>query len=222
MKTNRTVCLLAIVTVCVLTLSSLAQPPPRQQPPTGQQPPHQPPPPQPPPKPPQDTPPLPTKPPEQREPGQPGTPDKGPAVAPDLTLPVLIDSFFDVFPPAVEIPPAAGGAPPVAGVAPAKEKCGFTSKKLLRTVESGWRPKKADAVALPGRDAVVIVTWENDIYNEFEVIGPCPLDKGHGGEHSPKKIVYEKLGTLTETESYPPGTRRPRPPAGTGLPQGGP
>jgi hypothetical protein len=90
-----------------------------------------------------------------------------------------------VFPPVIGLP-AAGGPPP-APPAPAKALYGFTSKKLLRTVESGWHPKKAHSVALPGRDAVVIVTWQNDIDNEFEVFKPHPLDKGHGDEHSPKK-----------------------------------
>ena len=119
-------------------------------------------------------------------------------------------------------PPAAGVPVPAAQqgpAAPAQGPCGFFEKKLLRTVETEWRPKGGRDFALPGRDPVVIVVWEKDIGNEFEVTGHCPLPVNHAGPHTPKEIVYEKVRTITQEESYPPGTRRPKPPPGLGLPK---
>ena len=127
-------------------------------------------------------------------------------------------------PPVVGVkPPAAGGgAVPVAQApapAPLQGPCGFFEKKLLRTVESEWRPKRGNDFALPGRDPAIIVIWEKDIGNEFQVTGHCPLPLGHAGDHTPVEIVYEKVRTITQEESYPPGTRHPKPPKDLGLPK---
>lgn len=121
--------------------------------------------------------------------------------------------------PPVVIPPPAGGVIVVEQPEnPPQGPCGFFEKKLLRTVETEWRPKGGRDFALPGRDPAVIVVWEKDIENEFQVTGHCPLPAGHGGDHTPVEIVYEKVKTITQEESYPPGTRRPKPPKGLGLP----
>lgn len=122
-------------------------------------------------------------------------------------------------PPVVNPPPAAGVVQVEQPVAPQQGPCGFFEKKLLRTVETAWRPKGGRDFALPGRDPAVIIVWEKDIENEFEVVGECPLIVGHGGPHEPREIVYEKVRTVTQEESYPPGTKRPKPPKGLGLPQ---
>jgi len=121
-------------------------------------------------------------------------------------------------PPVVNPPPAAGAVPAGQPVGPPQGPCGFFEKKLLRTVETEWRPKGGRDFSIPGRDPTVIVVWEKDIENEFQVTGHCPLPLGHSGEHVPVQKVYEKLKTMTQEESYPPGTRRPKPPKGLGLP----
>lgn len=121
-------------------------------------------------------------------------------------------------PPVVNPPPAGGVVPAGQPAGPPQGPCGFFEKKLLRTVETEWRPKSGGDVALPGQDPAITVVWEKDIENEFEVVGECPLPVGHDGPHQPKKIVYEKVRTVTQEESYPPGTRRPQPPKGLGLP----
>jgi len=121
-------------------------------------------------------------------------------------------------PPVVKPPPVAGIVGAGQRVGPPQGPCGFFEKKLLRTVETEWRPKGGRDFAIPGRDPAVIVVWEKDIENEFQVTGHCPLPLGHSGEHVPVQKVYEKLKTITQEESYPPGTRRPKPPKGLGLP----
>jgi hypothetical protein len=119
-------------------------------------------------------------------------------------------------PPPVVVNPPAPVVNPQAG--PVQGPCGFFEKTLLRTVETEWRPKRGSDFALPGRDPAVIIVWEKDIENEFQVTGRCPLPVGHGGDHTPVEKVYEKAKTVTQEESYPPGTRQPKPPPGLGLP----
>lgn len=123
-----------------------------------------------------------------------------------------------VQPPVVNPPPVAGVIVVEQPENPPQGPCGFFEKKHLRTVETEWRSKGGQDFALPGRDPSVIVVWEKDIENEFQVIGHCPLEVGHAGDHVPVEKVYEKVRTITQEESYPPGTRHPQPPAGFGLP----
>jgi len=122
-------------------------------------------------------------------------------------------------PPVVNPPPAVGVVQVEQPVGPPQGPCGFFEKKLLRTVETEWRPQGGRDFALPGRDPAVIVVWEKDIENEFQVTGRCPLPVGHDGNHVPVEKVYEKAKTVTQEESYPPGTRRPKPPKDLGLPK---
>lgn len=122
-------------------------------------------------------------------------------------------------PPVVNPPPVAGVIEVGQPAGPPQGPCGFFEKKLLRTVETEWRPKGGGDFALPGRDPAITVVWEKDIENEFQITGRCPLPVGHGGDHVPVEKIYEKVRTVTQEESYPPGTKRPKPPKGLGLPQ---
>ncbi|GEM_PF-2845443 len=122
-------------------------------------------------------------------------------------------------PPVVNLPPAVGIVQAEQPAGLPQGPCGFFEKKLLRTVETPWRPKGGSDFALPGRDPAIIVVWEKDIENEFQITGRCPLAVGHDGDHVPVEKVYEKAKTVTQEESYPPGTKRPKPPKGLGLPQ---
>ncbi|MBM4031186.1 MAG: hypothetical protein FJ291_05305 [Planctomycetes bacterium] len=115
--------------------------------------------------------------------------------------------------PVVETP--AGGGPPGVRV---RLLCGFYSKKLLRSVWSGWRVKSKDEVPVPGGDPTQVVVWEAVLWNEFEVIGQCPLPNDGHGDHQPRRVVYEHGRTLTQQESYPARTRELRPPPDIGLP----
>ena len=122
-------------------------------------------------------------------------------------------------PPVVNPPPAAGVIQVEQPAGPPQGPCGFFEKEFLRTVETPWRPKGGNDVTIPGRDPAVNIVWEKDIENEFQVTGRCPLVVGHGGDHVPVEKVYEKAKTVTQEESYPPGTRRPKPPKDLGLPK---
>lgn len=122
------------------------------------------------------------------------------------------------------LPPQPPPAPPAQQEAPPQQQpqqfCGFRQETLLRTVEGAWKVKEATTVAIaPHSDPVTIVVWEKKIYNEFEVIGPCPLPPGHGGDHQPKTVERRFVTSFTEEESYPYSVRKPKPPEDKGLPK---
>ncbi len=100
------------------------------------------------------------------------------------------------------------------------QQCGFRQETFLRTVEGEWKVKEATTVAIPPHhDPATVVVWEKKIYNEFEVIGPCPLPLGHAGDHQPKTVERRFVSSFTEQESYPHSVRKPKPPKDKGLPK---
>lgn len=100
------------------------------------------------------------------------------------------------------------------------QQCGFRQETFLRTVEGEWKVKEATTVAIPPHhDPATVVVWEKKIYNEFEVIGPCPLPLGHAGDHQPKTVERRFVSSFTEQESYPYSVRKPKPPKDKGLPK---
>ena len=123
--------------------------------------------------------------------------------------------------------PPGDGANPVAGgqaqpapqaapqaAAPKREPCGFTSRRLLRTVVSAWR--RVDTTTgfvprpghVPGGAAIVSVTWERDIINVFGVF-VCSLEKGHKGPHHGAQTEERVVtGTVRETVIYGRGERQ--------------
>jgi hypothetical protein len=92
--------------------------------------------------------------------------------------------------------------------APAKEEavCGYTTKKLLRTVVGNWH--KAEETVIPpdektGTEGVSISTiWVRDIYKEWEVF-VCSLPEGHSGDHHGSTTKgYTLEDTVTEEMFY--------------------
>jgi hypothetical protein len=94
--------------------------------------------------------------------------------------------------------------------APAEE-CGFTTKKLLRTVVTQWKntsikpiivtPGDKKSAALAGGRTV---TWARESYNEWE-LHVCKLPMGHKGTHKGStEIVYSVLDSINEERNYGP------------------
>ena len=95
--------------------------------------------------------------------------------------------------------------------ASAVEECGFTTKKLLRTVVTQWKntsikpiivtPGDKKSAALAGGRTV---TWTRNTYNEWE-LHICKLPLGHKGTHKgATEIVYSVLDTINEDRNYGP------------------
>ncbi len=91
------------------------------------------------------------------------------------------------------------------------EECGFTTKKLLRTVVTQWKntsikpivvtPGDKKSAALAGGRTV---TWTRNTYNEWE-LHICKLPAGHKGTHKgATEIVYSVLDTINEDRNYGP------------------
>ena len=91
------------------------------------------------------------------------------------------------------------------------EECGFTTKKLLRTVVTQWKntsikpivvtPGDKKSAALAGGRTV---TWTRNTYNEWE-LHICKLPTGHKGTHKGgTEIVYSILDTINEDRNYGP------------------
>ncbi len=91
------------------------------------------------------------------------------------------------------------------------EECGFTTKKLLRTVVTQWQntsikpivvtPGDKKSAALAGGRTV---TWTRNTYNEWE-LHICKLPTGHKGTHKgATEIVYSVLDTINEDRNYGP------------------
>ncbi len=89
------------------------------------------------------------------------------------------------------------------------ETCGFTSKKLLRTVTGPWREVESKAVTLPAKGKAatsggsgLAVTWSRDIYHEWEIL-TCLRQPRHKGNHKGSvETVYSLLNTVTEEKTY--------------------
>ncbi len=92
--------------------------------------------------------------------------------------------------------------------APAKGEavCGYTFKKLLRTVVNKWH-KIEETVVPPDEETdtkgvSIKTTWARDIYKEWDV-SVCSLPQGHSGEHHGATTKgYTLEDTVTEELSY--------------------
>jgi len=91
------------------------------------------------------------------------------------------------------------------------EECGFTTKKLLRTVVVQWKntsikpivvtPGDKKSAALAGGRTVI---WTRESYNEWE-LHVCKLPMGHKGTHKGStEIVYSVLDSINEERNYGP------------------
>jgi len=91
------------------------------------------------------------------------------------------------------------------------EQCGFSTKKLLRTVVTQWKntsirpiivtPGDKKSAALAGGRTV---TWTRETYNEWE-LHICKLPQGHKGMHKGAvEVVYSLLDTINEERNYGP------------------
>jgi len=111
--------------------------------------------------------------------------------------------------------------------APAEE-CGFTTKKLLRTVVTQWKntsikpitvtPGDKKSAALAGGRTV---TWTRESYNEWE-LHVCKLPLGHKGTHKGStEIVYSVLDAISEERNYGPKQplKAPSPHYTDGMPE---
>ena len=84
--------------------------------------------------------------------------------------------------------------------------CGYTSKKLLRTVAGNWHKKEERIVPPPEgaaeKKVTVVTLWTRDVYNEWEVF-TCSLSQGHSGNHhGATSKAYSLQSTATEEKSY--------------------
>ncbi len=87
--------------------------------------------------------------------------------------------------------------------------CGYSTKRLLRTVTGPWRQTESEAVTLPEKDRQggtsktgLSVVWSRDIYQEWEVL-TCTLPKKHKGSHRGEtEIIYTLLNTIDEKKTY--------------------
>ncbi|MBN1375588.1 MAG: PKD domain-containing protein [Dehalococcoidia bacterium] len=108
------------------------------------------------------------------------------------------------------------------------EECGFTTKKLLRTVVTQWKntsirpitvtPGDKKSAALAGGRTV---TWTRESYNEWE-LHVCKLPMGHKGTHKgATEIVYSLLDSISEDRNYGPKQplKQPSPHYTDGMPE---
>jgi len=85
--------------------------------------------------------------------------------------------------------------------------CGYTAKKLLRTVVGKWHKKEERIVPPPKKKAAekgitTLTLWARDIYNEWEVF-TCSLPPGHSGKHKgTASVAYSLQDTVTEERTY--------------------
>lgn len=85
--------------------------------------------------------------------------------------------------------------------------CGYTAKKLLRTVVGKWHKKEERIVPPPRKKAAekgvtTVTLWARDIYNEWEIF-TCSLPPGHSGKHKgTASVAYSLQDTVTEERTY--------------------
>lgn len=90
-----------------------------------------------------------------------------------------------------------------------KTTCGYTSKKLIRTVAGNWRKAEErvqTTTSLKGKETEkgisLVTVWERDIYNEWEIT-TCSLPSGHSGGHKgTPHPAYSLQDTVTEEKTY--------------------
>jgi hypothetical protein len=85
--------------------------------------------------------------------------------------------------------------------------CGYTAKKLIRTVVGRWH-KREERIVPPSKKKgaekgiTTLTLWARDIYNEWEVF-TCSLPPGHGGKHKgTTSVAYSLQDTVTEERTY--------------------
>jgi hypothetical protein len=104
-------------------------------------------------------------------------------------------------------PPGARLVPEAQLLAAAKEEaCGYTSKRLLRTVVGHWHKVEEEVVPPDEKTSTKGVSiktiWARDIYKEWEV-SVCSLPQGHSGDHhSTTTKGYTLQDTVAEELSY--------------------
>jgi hypothetical protein len=106
--------------------------------------------------------------------------------------------------PEAKLLPASQGAP---SPKEAASCCGYTAKKLLRTVVGRWH-KKEEKIVPPseekegGKGVTTLTIWGRDIYNEWQVF-TCSLPPGHSGKHKgTTTIAYSVQDSVTEERTY--------------------
>jgi hypothetical protein len=97
-------------------------------------------------------------------------------------------------------PPGARLVPEAQLLAAAKEEaCGYTSKRLLRTVVGHWHKVEEEIVPpdekTDTKGVSIKTIWARDIYKEWEV-SVCSLPQGHSGDHH---VTVTKGYTLQDT-----------------------
>jgi hypothetical protein len=91
------------------------------------------------------------------------------------------------------------------------EECGFTTKKLLRTVVTQWKNTSIKPITItPGdkKSAAMAggrtVTWTRETFNEWE-LHVCKLPLAHKGTHKGStEVCYSLLDTINEERNYGP------------------
>lgn len=87
--------------------------------------------------------------------------------------------------------------------------CGYSSKRLLRTVTGPWKQSESETVTLTEKEKQgansktgLRVVWSRDIYQEWEVL-TCTLPRKHKGSHRGEtEIIYTLLNTIEEKKTY--------------------
>jgi hypothetical protein len=134
-------------------------------------------------------------------------------LGPGTTKEQLVDQFKQLlqkYEDEVGGTPKGEGAPEAKLItaASAKEEaaCGYTFKKLLRTVVNNWH--KIEETVVPPDEKTdtkgisIKTTWARDIYKEWEV-SVCSLPKGHSGDHHGDTTKgYTLEDTVTEELTY--------------------
>ena len=149
----------------------------------------------------------------------------GREIPPSAELPEAATTVEKKSLPAPEIIADTDSAPnsPVTG-----KECGFSTKKLLRTVVTPWKNTNIKPiVTTPGdkKNAGLgggrTVTWTRETYNEWE-LHVCKLADGHKGTHKgTTEIIYSILETINEERNYGPkqALKPPSPHYTDGMPE---
>ena len=105
--------------------------------------------------------------------------------------------------------PGARLLPEAQRLAPAKEEaCGYTSKRLLRTVVGHWHKVEEEVIPPDEKKGIkttsIRTVWGRDIYKEWEV-SVCSLPQGHSGNHHGAiSKSYTLQDSVSEEKSYTP------------------
>jgi hypothetical protein len=106
-------------------------------------------------------------------------------------------------------PPGARPVPEAQLLAAAKEEtCGYTSKRLLRTVVGHWHKVEEEVIPPDEKKGIkttsIRTVWGREIYKEWEV-SVCSLPRGHAGNHHGTiSKSYTLQDSVSEEKSYTP------------------